>query len=151
MISRTVKYVDYFGVEKEETFWFNMSRTDLIRLEASEEGGWEDRLRKMIDTKDANQAYLFFEQFIKESYGVRTPSGGFDKDERHYKEFRSSAAYDEFVWYFIEHPDEAGSFINGIVASVKKSETSDKIDAIIAEQTKLTGSKVMDFVTPANP
>lgn len=151
MISKTIKYVDYNGIEKEETFWFNMSRTDLMRMEASENGGWEERLRKMIDEKDAYKAYLFFEQFIKESYGVKTPSGGFDKDERHYKAFRSSAAYDDFVWYFIEHPDEAGAFINGIVASIKKNDASDKIDAIIAEQTQLTGSKVMDFVTPANP
>lgn len=151
MISKTIKYIDYRGVEKEETFYFNMSRTDLMRMEASQDGGWEERLRKMIAEKDANKAYLFFEQFIKESYGVVTPNGGFDKDERHYKEFRSSAAYDEFIWYFIEHPDEAGTFINGIVATVKKSEESEKIDAIIAEQTKATGSQVMNFVTPTNP
>ena len=48
MISKTIKYVDYNGLEKEETFWFNMSRTDLMRMEASEEGGWEQRLRKTV-------------------------------------------------------------------------------------------------------
>lgn len=85
MISKTIKYVDYNGIEKEETFWFNMSRTDLMRMEASEEGGWEQRLRKMIAEKDAKKAYLFFEKFIQESYGVISPDGGFDKDERHYK------------------------------------------------------------------
>lgn len=151
MISKTIKYVDYNGLEKEETFWFNMSRTDLMRMEASEEGGWEQRLRKMIAEKDANKAYLFFERFIQESYGVITPDGGFDKDERHYKKFRSTAAYDDFIWYFIEHPDEAGAFINGITATVKKSEVNTQIDAMIEQQTKNAGSKVMDFVTPKNP
>ena len=64
MISKTIKYIDYRGVEKEETFYFNMSRTDLMRMEASQDGGWEERLRKMIAEKDANKAYLFFEQLL---------------------------------------------------------------------------------------
>lgn len=151
MISKTIKYVDYNGLEKEETFWFNMSRADLMRMEASEEGGWEQRLRKMIAEKDAKKAYLFFERFIQESYGVITPDGGFDKDERHYKKFRSTAAYDDFIWYFIEHPDEAGKFVDGIMSSVKRSDANDQIDAAIEKQVKNSGSKVMNFVTPQNP
>lgn len=114
-----------------------MSRTDLMRMEASKEGGWEQRLRKMIAEKDAKKAYLFFEKFIQESYGVISPDGGFDKDERHYKKFRSTAAYDDFIWYFIEHPDEAGAFVDGIMSSVKRSDVNDQIDAAIGQQVKI--------------
>ncbi len=64
MISKTIKYVDYNGVEKEGTYWFNMSRADLLDLEADTEGGWEATLRKLIAEQDGRKAYKFFEKFV---------------------------------------------------------------------------------------
>jgi hypothetical protein len=58
-------------------------------------------------------------------------------------------AYSELIWSFVEHPDEFGDFINGIVASVKKSVDAIDVDAEI-EKAKNAG-RVVDFVTPANP
>ena len=92
MISKTIKFVDYNGVEKERTYWFNMSRADLLDLEMSTEGGWEANLRELIKEQDARKAYKFFEHFINTSYGVRTPDGGFDKDPKYLREFRNSEA-----------------------------------------------------------
>lgn len=147
MISKTIKYVDYNGVEKEETHWFNMSRADLLDLEADTEGGWENTIRKLINEQDGRKAYKFFEKFVKDSYGVKTEDGRFDKDPKYLKAFRNSEAYSELIWGLVEHPDEAADFINGIVASVKK--TTDAID--IDKAAKQAGSKVMNFVTPSNP
>lgn len=147
MISKTIKYVDYNGVEKEGTYWFNMSRADLLDLEADTEGGWEANLRKLIAEQDGHKAYKFFEKFVKDSYGVKTPDGGFDKDPKHLKAFRNSEAYSELIWSFVQNPEEAADFINGIVSSVKK--TVDMIDANkVANNTE---GKVMNFVTPSNP
>ena len=150
MISKTIKFVDYNGVEKERTYWFNMSRADLLDLEMSTEGGWEANLRELIKEQDARKAYKFFEHFINTSYGVRTPDGGFDKDPKYLREFRNSEAYSELIWSFINNPEEAGDFINGIVASVKKSVDAIDVDAAIADAVKKDG-KVTAFVTPSNP
>lgn len=150
MISKTIKYVDYNGVEKQGTYWFNMSTADLLDLEADTEGGWEANLRKLIAEQDGRKAYKFFEKFIKDSYGVKTPDGGFDKDPKHLREFRNSAAYSALIEGFVSNPEEAGAFINGIVASVKKTVDMIDVDKAIEEQAKKEG-KVMNFVTPSNP
>ena len=90
MVSKTITYVDYNGVEKTQTYWFNMSRADLLDLEADTEGGWEENLRKLIAEQDGRKAYKFFEKFVKDSYGVKTPDGGFDKDPKHLRAFRNT-------------------------------------------------------------
>ena len=151
MVSKTITYVDYNGVEKTGTYWFNMSRADLLDLEADTEGGWEATLRKLIAEQNGRKAYKFFEKFVKDSYGVKTPDGGFDKDPQHLKAFRNTEAYSELIWGFVEHPDEAAEFINGIVASVKKTVDAIDVDKAIADKAKNAGSKVMNFVTPQNP
>lgn len=150
MISKTIKYVDYNGVEKEGTYWFNMSTADLLDLEADTEGGWETNLRKLISEQDGRKAYKFFEKFVKDAYGVKTVDGGFDKDPKHLKAFRDSAAYSVLIEEFVKNPEEAADFINGIVASVKKTVDAIDIDKAIAERAKQEG-KVMNFVTPGNP
>ena len=149
MISKTIKYVDYNGVEKEGTYWFNMSRADLLDLETETEGGWEATLRQLIAEQDGSKAYKFFEKFVKDSYGVKTPDGGFDKDPKYLKAFRNSEAYSELIWSFVKHPEEAADFINGIVASVKKSVDAINVDKLIADRGN-TGSKVTNFVAPTN-
>lgn len=151
MISKTIKYVDYNGVEKIGTYWFNMSRADLMDLEVSDEEGWTNKVRKLIAEQRGREAYKIIEQFIKDSYGVRTPDGGFDKDPKYLKEFRNSEAYSELVWGFVEHPDEFAQFIEGIVGSVKKTVDAIDVDKEIAERAKNAGGKVMNFVTPTNP
>jgi len=150
MISKTIKYVDYNGVEKEGTYWFNMSTADLLDLEADTEGGWETNLRKLIAEQDGRKAYKFFEKFVKDAYGVKTVDGGFDKDPKHLKAFRDSAAYSVLIEGFVSNPQEAAEFINGIVASVKKTVDAIDIDKAIAERAEQEG-KVMNFVTPGNP
>ena len=149
MISKTIKYVDYNGVEKIGTYWFNMSRADLIDLEMKDGEGWFDRIKKLVNEQRVREAYVLIEQFVKDSYGVKTPDGSFDKDPKHLKAFRDSEAYSEFIWNFVEHTDQFADFVNGIVASVKKTVDAVDIDARIAEATKKQG-QVMNFVTPSN-
>lgn len=151
MISRTIKYVDYNGVEKEETFWFNMSQRDLLKLEATTEGGWENKLRQLIAEQNGAKAYNFFEGFVNDAYGVKTADGGFDKDPAHLKAFQAKKAYSDLIWSFVEHPDQAADFINGIVASVEKKVDAIDIEAAVKQAGTAAGSKVMNFVTPQNP
>ena len=151
MISKTITYVDYNGIEKKGTFWFNMSRADLIDLEMSEDGSWFDRIKKLVSEQKTREAYVMIERFIKDAYGVKTPDGGFDKDPKHLKAFRDSEAYSELIWGFVQNPDKFADFVNGIVASVKKTVDAIDVDKEIAKRTKSAGGQVMNFVTPSNP
>ncbi len=150
MISKTITYVDYNGVEKRGTYWFNMSRADLVELEMHDETGWYDRLKQLVNEQRVREAYVMIEQFIKDSYGVKTPDGGFDKDPKYLKAFRDTEAYSELIWGFVENPEEFADFINGIVASVQKSVDAIDVDKRIEEAAKNNG-KVVTFATPSNP
>jgi len=149
MISKTIKYVDYNGVEKTGTYWFNMNRADMFALELEGDESWSDRVKRLIAEQNTREVVRIIEKFIRDSYGVKTPEGGFDKDPKHLTAFMQSDAYSELIWEFVEHPDEFGDFINGIVASVKKSVDAIDVDAEI-EKAKSAG-RLVNFVTPKNP
>lgn len=151
MISKTIKYVDYNGVEKIGTYWFNMSRADLYDLEMSSEGGWYDRIKKLVSEQRTREAWLMIERFVKDSYGVKTEDGGFDKDPKYLKAFRNSEAYSVLISGFVEHPEEFADFVNGIVSSVKKTVDAIDVDKEIEKATKNAATKVTPFVTPSNP
>lgn len=149
MISKTIKYVDYNGVEKTGIYWFNMSRADLFSLELEGDEGWTDRVKRLIAEQNTREVVKIIEKFIRDSYGVKTPEGGFDKDPKHLEKFMQTDAYSELIWEFVEHPDSFGDFINGIVASVKKTVDAIDVDAEV-EKVKASGN-VVTFVTPSNP
>ena len=149
MVSKTIKYVDYNGVEKTGTYWFNMSRADLFSLELEGDEGWTDRVKRLIEEQNTREVVKIIEKFIRDSYGVKTADGRFDKDPKHLEKFMQTDAYSELIWEFVEHPDEFGEFINGIVASVKKKVDAIDVDAEL-EKAKAAGN-VVTFVTPTNP
>lgn len=149
MVSKTIKYVDYNGVEKTGTYWFNMSRADLFSLELEGDEGWTDRVKRLIEEQNTREVVKIIEKFIRDSYGVKTADGGFDKNPKHLEKFMQTDAYSELIAGFVEHPDEFGEFINGIVASVKKKVDAIDVDTEL-EKAKAAGN-VVTFVTPTNP
>ena len=52
MISKNIKYTDYNGVEREETFLFNLSKAELMEMELGTTGGLTEIIKKIIETKD---------------------------------------------------------------------------------------------------
>jgi hypothetical protein len=151
MISRTIKYVDYNGVEKIGEYWFNMSRADLMDLETKNGGGWFDRMKALIGEQNASEAWNMIREFVDDAYGVKTEDGRFDKDPIHLKKFKQSEAYSEFIWHFVEHPNEFADFVNGIVSSVAKRVDAIDVESEIAKAQAGRQGRVMNFVTPSNP
>mgnify|MGYP007065598478 CR=1 FL=1 len=42
MLKKTVTYTDYNGVERTEDFYFNLTRSELIEMHLTTEGGMEE-------------------------------------------------------------------------------------------------------------
>ena len=53
MFKKTVTYTDYDGVERTESFYFNLSEAEIVEMELGTEGGWRERMQRIIDSKDA--------------------------------------------------------------------------------------------------
>lgn len=116
MLKKTITYTDFNDVEKTESFYFNLTKTELMRIQM-EDNSFADDLQKAIDTKDAPTLVKAFEKLILASYGEKTSDGRFAKSDEITRKFTQSAAYDEFFMGILN--DETGKsmldFINAVM------------------------------------
>lgn len=139
MLKKTITYTDYDGMERTEDFWFNLSKTELTKLDAELPGGVLGVLRKIIDKKDRKALVDFIETLILRSYGEKTLDGKrFVKTPDMAEEFMQTPAYDELFMSILSDTDSQTSFINGVMpqSMVKEIEQTDKkqVENALAEQ-----------------
>jgi len=115
MYKITKKYTDFNGVEKEEDFYFNLTKADILKMELSEEGGMDKRLQRLVKTQDMKEAIKVFEGLLLMSFGVKTDDGRFVRNEEARQRFVSSAAYSEIYFDLATNPEEAQKFVEGVI------------------------------------
>ena len=130
MYKITRKFEDFNGVEKEQDFYFNLTKADILKMELSEEGGMDKRLDRLVKTKDMKEAIKVFEGLLLMAYGVKTDDGRFVKNDQVRAEFASSAAYSEIYFDLATNPEEAKKFVEGVVP--KFEEQANKVTSIPA-------------------
>ena len=139
MLKKTITYTDYDGMERTEDFWFNLSKTELTKLDAELPGGVLGVLRKIIDKKDRKALDDFIETLILRSSGEKTLDGKrFVKTPEMAEEFMQTPAYDELFMSILSDTDSQTSFINGVIpqSMAKEIEQTDKkqVENALAEQ-----------------
>ena len=121
MLKETVKYDNFDGVEKEETLYFNLTKTEMIdmldlqpRLEAwAKATAGTDR---DLTTSEITDMIEIIKLLIEKSYGVRTEDGNhFRKSPELYANFKDSAIYDAFVFGLFMDPEHGVAFMMGIL------------------------------------
>ena len=106
----------YDGVEREEDFYFNLTKTELVKWNYSESGGLEEAVKKIIDTKDAKELLKIYDKIITMSYGIKSPDGKkFVKSEEITNDFKDTNAYDVMFIEYLSHPESFNAFIDGIM------------------------------------
>lgn len=139
MLKKTITYTDYDGMERTEDFWFNLSKTELTKLDAELPGGVLGVLRKIIDKKDRKALVDFIETLILRSYGEKTLDGKrFVKTPEMTEEFMQTPAYDELFMSILSDTDSQTNFIDGVIpqSMAKEIEATDKkqVENALAEQ-----------------
>ena len=115
MLKKTIKYTDYNGVEKEEDFYFNLSKSELTEMEVEQEGGMQAFLKSIIAAEDSKAIMKLMKDLILKSYGVKCSDGSFDKSEELSRKFSHTVAYDQLFMELITNTDAAAAFANGIL------------------------------------
>lgn len=116
MLKKRIKYVDYDGNEREEDFYFNLTKAEITELELSTEGGLQYMIERIIDAKDTPQIIQFFKKIILMSYGEKSPDGRrFIKSDKLSEEFTQTPAYSELFMELATDEKSASNFINGII------------------------------------
>ena len=116
MLKKTITYTDYDGNERTETFYFNLSRSEIILLETTTPGGYTAMLQRIIDSKDNIELMHIFTELIKKSYGVKSDDGKrFIKNDQLADDFINSAAFDQMFTEFFTTENAAADFAKGII------------------------------------
>lgn len=137
MYSKTVKYTDYRGVEREEECLFNLSKAELVELNLSTEGGLENLISKITSTIDTPKLIELFKKIILMSYGEVSPDGRrFVKTEELKQEFTQTEAYSIIFMELVSDADEASKFINGIIPSDLRDQVAAQTEGNIIPLTK---------------
>lgn len=127
MLKKTIKYNDFNDVEQTEEVYFNLSKSELTKLEAREStiakdgevsGGLRDRIQKVMDGGSGREIIEMIEMLIRESYGERSEDGKrFSKSEAISQDFMNSAAYDALFMELVMDAEAAAEFFNKIMPS----------------------------------
>lgn len=130
MLKKTITYTDYDGTTRKEDFYFNLNKSELMRLDLTTEGGVEKLIKKMIAERDNKKIFEMFEKIILMSYGEKSLDGRrFIKSEELSREFTQTEAYNVLLLELTENEKTMADFINGVLPSdlIAKAEDVDKI------------------------
>ena len=116
MLKKTIKYTDYDGNEREEDFYFNLSKAEVTEMELSKEGGMSEYIKKISAAQNAPELIKLFKEIIMKSYGEKSLDGKrFIKNQELTEAFIQTEAYSELFVELASNADEAVKFINGIM------------------------------------
>lgn len=115
MIFETITYTDFNGIERKEDFHFNLTSGEIAELQF-ENGGFQEYLQRLIDSKNTAEIVKAFKATLKMAYGVKTIDGrNFIKREEDWLAFISSEAYSILLFKLLGDPDFAAAFFNEMV------------------------------------
>ena len=122
MLSKNIKYTDYNGVEREETFLFNLSKAELMEMEMGTTGGLTETIQKIVETQDTPSIIKVFKDLILKAYGEKSLDGKrFIKVDDNGRPlsvaFSQTEAYSSLFMELATDSKAATEFIKGIIPS----------------------------------
>lgn len=122
MLKKEIKYTDYNGVERKETFLFHLTKAELMEMEMGTVGGLTESITNIINSQNTPEIIKIFKEIILKAYGEKSADG-----KRFIKVdntgvplsigFSQTEAYSELFMELATNADEAAKFIQGIMPS----------------------------------
>ena len=120
MLKKTIKYEDYNGTEREEDFYFNLTKAELMEMEMSTTGGLAEMIQNIVKAQDAPAIIKVFKDLVLKAYGEKSADG-----KRFVKvndagvplsiAFSQTEAYSQLFMELATDAEAAANFVNGII------------------------------------
>lgn len=135
MLTKTIKYTDYNGVEREEKFLFNLSKAELMEMEMGTTGGLSETIKKIMETQDSPSIIKIFKELILKAYGEKSADGKrfikVDADGHPLSvAFSQTEAYSILFMELASNSEEAAKFVAGIIPGDIKIDEADLPEGI---------------------
>ena len=75
MLKREIKYTDFDGNEVTDTFYFNITKSEIVELEVGYTGGMEGFIKNIVNAEDNKALVAEFKRIILLAYGQKSPDG----------------------------------------------------------------------------
>jgi len=116
MLKKIITYEDFNGRQVNEAFYFNMSSSELMEMETSEDGSLSDLLTAVSERGVPGELLSAFKDIILKAYGEKSEDGKrFNKSEALSHEFTQTAAYDALFMELTTNAELSSEFFQGIV------------------------------------
>jgi hypothetical protein len=115
MLSKTITYTNFDDVEVTETFYFNLTKAELLDLFLLRNGNYSEYIQQAVNTKNGPQLIDIFKTIIRAAYGEKTEDGHFVKDPVHAESFIHSEAYSALLMEFMDDEEKSAAFISALI------------------------------------
>lgn len=116
MITKQITYTDFNGDQQTDTFYFNLTKAEMIELNMSAEGGIEDSINTVIRSRNNSEIHEMFKRIIGKSYGIKSVDGRFfRKSPEILAEFESTEAYSELIMEMFTDTTALSAFVIGLM------------------------------------
>ena len=148
MITRTIPYTDYNGIQRKEKFYFDLTQFEATEIavelpdgiveELSEDGTNQQQTAIHLMEKLGRKGVMdFIKKIVLKSYGVKSTDGRrFIKSEELSTEFSQTPAFSAFMMKLMTDDKEASSFINGVIPAELAAQMTTKNAATMIEENK---------------
>ena len=69
MLTKAITYTDYDGETRTENFYFNLTKAELAELNLTTEGGLQNVIQRIIDSKNIHEITKWFKKYSFDSDG----------------------------------------------------------------------------------
>ncbi len=130
MIKKTVTYTDLNGNTRTESFYFHYYESEILEMEMSVEGGFKERIQRIIDAQDQPSLMREIKKFVLSAYGVKSEDGKrFIKNDEVKAAFEQCPAYSKIFMELVMDDKVASEFVKGVVPA----DMSDRVANAVAK------------------
>lgn len=154
MLKRDITYEDLDGNKITETFYFNLTKTEIVDMEVEHQEGLDAWFRRIVRIEDRKALIGEFKKIILASYGERDPLGKrFIKNEEMRTAFTQSMAYDQLFFEMATDDGAATAFLMGILPADVRAE-AERLEQLQppnirpAEDIRAEKTKIVDLPPP---
>lgn len=128
MYKKTITYEDYNGAERTETYYFNLTKAEIMEMELTTVGGLAEMIQRIVDSKDVPALIKVFKDLVFKAYGEKSPDGRqFIKSEEISRGFSYTPAYSIIFTELATNDIAASEFIKGIIPAEAGNNNEKKI------------------------
>ena len=111
MFSRTFTYKDYNGNTRTDTWYFNLDKAELMKMELGAWGGLDAMMKRLMRETNSEKIIETFEKMILGAVGEKSPDGRkFIKNEQIREDFRQTPAYADLFYELVMDSEKANAF-----------------------------------------